>query len=160
MSDTFKFPRGYDVTVCRKQDIIRCLDENVIDKEVVLALIEQLEVDASNFLLEGRWTGIPFLGNIRIPPTKQKLRSPEVQALIKEARETLDDEKYYVFRRNLSQELLRDTKYERFYKYIVSQFVTRAPELFKLLLHKRGDKEARFIAYTLFEMNVTIEYYA
>ena len=45
MADTFKFPYGYNVTVCRKQDIVKCLDENVVDKEVVLALIEQLEVD-------------------------------------------------------------------------------------------------------------------
>ena len=60
MADIFKFPNGgYDITVCRKQDIIDALDANVTDKEVVLAIITQCEVDATNFLKEGRWTGIP-----------------------------------------------------------------------------------------------------
>lgn len=157
MADTFKFPCGYDVTVCRKQDIIKCLDENVVDKEVVLALISQLEVDASNFLVEGRWTGIPFLGNIRIPPAKQKLKSEAVQQLMDDAREQYDKDKYYVFRRNLAKELTRSTKVERFYKYIVSQFSVRSPKMFNCLLYKRGDKQARFTAYTLFTMDVIIQ---
>lgn len=157
MADTFKFPYGYDVTVCRKQDIVKCLDENVVDKEVVLALIEQLEVDASNFLIEGRWTGIPFLGNIRIPPAKQKLKSEAIQQLMDDARDQYDKDKYYIFRRNLSRELTRSTRAERYYKYIVSQFSVRAHKMFKCLLYKRGDKEARLIAYTLFAMNVIIQ---
>ena len=68
-----------------------------------------------------------------------------------------DKDKYYIFRRNLSRELTRSTRAERYYKYIVSQFSVRAPKMFKCLLYKRGDKEARLIAYTLFAMNVIIQ---
>ena len=72
MADTYKFPGGgYDVTVFKKQDVLDCIDKNILDKDVALAFIEQLEVDAANFLKEGRWTGIPFIGNIRIPKLRQ-----------------------------------------------------------------------------------------
>ena len=35
MSEQFKFPNGgYEVTVLRKQDILDCIDDNIIDKEL------------------------------------------------------------------------------------------------------------------------------
>ena len=35
MSEQFKFPNGgYEVTVLRKQDILDCIDDNIIDKEI------------------------------------------------------------------------------------------------------------------------------
>ena len=87
MSDIYKFPSGgYEVTVFKKQDILDCIDNNILDKEIALTLIEQLEIDAANFLKEGRWTGIPFIGNIRVPKLRQLQESPEQQALIEEAK--------------------------------------------------------------------------
>ena len=32
MEDTYKFPGGYDVAVFRKQDVLDCIDKNIIDK--------------------------------------------------------------------------------------------------------------------------------
>ena len=61
----------------KKQDILDCIDNNILDKEIALTLIEQLEIDAANFLKEGRWTGIHFIGNIRIP----KLRKLEENSI-------------------------------------------------------------------------------
>ena len=91
MADIYKFPSGgYEVTVCKKQDILDCIDKNIIDKEVALAIVERCEIDAANFLKEGRWTGIPFIGNIRIPKLKQLEESPEQQALIAEAKANLE----------------------------------------------------------------------
>ena len=90
MADTFKFPNGgFDVKICRRKDIIDCIDENIIDKDVALAVIDKCEFDAANFLQQGRWTGIPFIGNIRIPKSKLLEESPEQQALIQEAKERL-----------------------------------------------------------------------
>ena len=43
MADTYKFPGGgYDVTVFKKQDVLDCIDKNILDKDVALAVIEQL----------------------------------------------------------------------------------------------------------------------
>ena len=50
MADTFKFPNGgYDVTVLKRQDILDCIDANIIDKEVALAIVDQCELDAAEF---------------------------------------------------------------------------------------------------------------
>lgn len=68
MADVFRFPNdGYDVTIVKKQDILDCIDENIIDKEVALSIVEHCEKTAAEFISSGRWTGIPFIGNIRIP---------------------------------------------------------------------------------------------
>lgn len=71
--DTRKFPRGYDVTIVRKEDVLEAIDDNIIDKEVALDLIKQLELDASNFIKEGRWTSLPFIGTIRYNENKKPL---------------------------------------------------------------------------------------
>ena len=155
MPITKQFPNGgYDVTVCRKQDILDCLDANIVDKDVVLAVISQCELDANNFIREGRWTGIPFLGNIRVPKRTQKLQSKEVQELIEEARNTLDRDKYYVFRKNLNVDLDREEKRERFFKYLVSSFANRNRRFYNKQVEKRGELGAQFLCYTLINISI------
>ena len=149
MQDTYKFPNGYDVTVVRKQDIIDCLDDNIIDKDVVLAVINQLEVDSANFIQEGRWTGIPFIGNIRVPKRIQKLYSEEIQELIQEARETLPKDKYIFFRQQLSVELEKEEKKSRFTNYIISQFAAKHPKYYRQLVNEGGEAYAKFKCWTL-----------
>lgn len=155
MPITKQFPNGgYDVTVCRKQDILDCLDANIIDKELVLAVISQCELDANNFIREGRWTGIPYLGNIRVPKRVQKLESKEVQELIETARNTLDKERYYIFRKNLGNDLSRGEKQERFFKYIVSSFANRNRKFYNKQVEKYGEIGAQFLCYTLANISV------
>ena len=91
MTDTYKFPGGNDVKVVRKEDIINTINCNIVDKEVALAIVKQCEVDAANFLRKGRWTGIPFIGSIRVPKRVQRMRTKEVQDLLEEAKNVLAD---------------------------------------------------------------------
>lgn len=155
MSDTFKFPNGgYDVTVVRKQDIIDCLDANVVDKDVVLAVISQCELDAANFISSGRWTGIPFIGSIRVPKRIQRIHSKEVQDLIEEAKNTLDKDRYLVFRHRLGSDINREERENRYYRYIVSHFVNNNRKFYNKLVKKEGEDVAQFICYTL--SNLTI----
>lgn len=168
MSDTFKFPNGgYDVIVCRKQDIMDCLDANIIDKEVVLAVISQCEVDATNFLKEGRWTGIPFLGNMRVPKYKQKFAEIGGEEILQEAKQNLDEHRYMVFRKELNANIGADIKQERLYRYIISCFVTKHRRLYNSLIKdirasKLKDPEcfARFMCYSFTELDnyIPIEY--
>lgn len=155
MADTFKFPNGYDVTVLRKQDIIDCLDANVVDKDVVLAVINQCEIDASNFIQSGRWTGIPYMGSIRIPKRIQKLNSPEIKELIDEAKNTLDKDRYIVFRQQLNSDIALEEKQERFYRYIVSHFVNNNRKYYTRLVKKyNSEKIAQFVCWTLSNLMV------
>lgn len=152
MEDTYKFPGGYDVAVFRKQDVLDCIDKNIIDKEVALAIIEQLEVDAANFLKKGRWTGIPFIGNIRISKLKQLEDSPEQQALITEAKEILDSDKYIVFRKQLSIENSKHIKQERYYKYITSIAISNNRKLYNKLCKEKGEYFARIMLYASYNI--------
>ena len=154
MADTYKFPGGgYDVTVFKKQDVLDCIDKNILDKDVALAFIEQLEVDAANFLKEGRWTGIPFIGNIRIHKLRQLEESPEQQALIAEAKENLDADKYILFRTQLGKENSKHIKQERYYRYITSIAISHNRRLYKKLCEEKGEYFARIYLYASY--NVT-----
>lgn len=153
MADTYKFPGGgYDVTVFKKQDVLDCIDKNILDKDVALAFIEQLEVDAANFLKEGRWTGIPFIGNIRIPKLRQLEESPEQQALIAEAKENLDANKYILFRTQLGKENSKHIKQERYYRYITSIAISHNRKLYKKLCEKKGEYFARIYLYASYNI--------
>lgn len=153
MADTYKFPGGgYDVTVFKKQDVLDCIDKNILDKDVALAFIEQLEVDAANFLKEGRWTGIPFIGNIRIPKLRQLEESPEQQALIAEAKEKLDADKYILFRTQLGKENSKHIKQERYYRYITSIAISHNRRLYKKLCKEKGEYFARIYLYASYNI--------
>ena len=153
MADTYKFPGGgYDVTVFKKQDVLDCIDKNILDKDVVLAFIEQLEVDAANFLKEGRWTGIPFIGNIRIPKLRQLEESPEQQALIAEAKKNLDADKYILFRTQLGKENSKHIKQERYYRYITSIAISHNRRLYKKLCEEKGEYFARIYLYASYNI--------
>lgn len=150
MADTFNFPcGGYEVRVLRKEDVLACIDSNIIDKDVALAIVKKCEIDAANFLREGRWAGIPFIGNIRIPKTVQNFMTEETKAIFKEAEENLDRQKYILFRKQYSTEVGKRVKIERYYRYVVSRFVGRNQKFFKNVSKKYGDEYARFLCYTL-----------
>lgn len=152
MEDTFKFPNGYDVKICRKSDIIDCIEKNITDKDIALAIVEHCEFNAAKFIREGRWTGIPFIGNIRIPKTKQLLKTTEQQALIEEAKEKLDKEQYIMFRKCLGKENAKQIAHDRYYRYITSIAVNKNRKLFKKLCATKGEAYARLYLYCSHEV--------
>ena len=160
MDNTFKFPGGKDVKVVRKSDIIDCIDSNIIDKEIALAIVEQCEVDAVNFLRKGRWVGIPFIGSIRPSKIKELHKSEEQQKMIAEVRENATTEQYVLFRKDLAHENERRIKAQRMYNYILSMAVARNRQGFKKLVKERGEQYARvhfFLTYKIFPVDSDIE---
>ena len=154
MSENFKFPNGgFDVLVLRKQDILDCIDKNIIDKDVALDIVRQCEVDATNFLLEGRWTGIPYIGSIRIPQARLIRETQEYDELIKQARETYSPQRYAIFRKHLSADIHKQVKKDRLYNYELSQCVTKNRKLFMKLCETRGELLARIQIYMLQRMS-------
>lgn len=156
MSDVFKFPQGYDVTVYKKPDIIACLDENVVDKDVVLEIIEDLEETAANFLKDEIWTGIPFIGNIRIPESYKVANSAEIKEIIQDAKDSLSKEEYVSFRRKLSTDIVKSVKSDRYYRYVLSQFVSKNRKFYNKIAAKKGDLYARIICYSLIHPTIGI----
>ena len=159
MPESRKFPpEGYQVTVLRKQDVLKCIDENIIDKEIALEIVRRCEIDATNFLKEGRWAGIPFLGNIRIPKIVQTFLSEDTQQLMAEAKENLDANKYLLFRKEFATDTVKRQDRERFYKYELSKFIGKNLSLFRKLSNIHGDKLARVVCFTLRNMTIATEY--
>lgn len=148
MADTFKFPNdGYEVVVLRRQDILNCIDENIIDKEIALSIVEQCEVDAANFIKEGKWTGLPFIGNVRTSPVKKLEYSSEQQLLIKEAKEKLSKDDYVLFKTELRKENNKKVKQQRYYNYITSIAINNNKALYKKLCIEKGERYARIYLY-------------
>ena len=156
MSDIFKFPKGYDVKVLRKEDVLASIDANIIDKDVALEIVKRCEIDAANFLREGRWASIPYIGSIRIPKTALVLMSDKTKELLNEAKQTLEHDKYLLFRQSVANDIGKQVKIERYYKYVVSKFVGNNLKFFKNLSSKRGDAYARFVCYTLSDITFTV----
>lgn len=159
MADTFKFPQGYDVAVYRKQDILDCIDENIIDKDIALTIVKQCEVDCAEFIRQGRWAAIPFIGNIRESKIELAKEDPEKQALIEEAKSQLDREQYIMFRKELFKEDIKKIKHDRYYKYIVSIEANKNKKLFKKLCNTKGEIYARLRMFINHNIKViTTEY--
>lgn len=153
MAETFKFPNGgYDVRIVRKQDVVACIEKNITDGDLMLDLIKQLELDAANFLREGRWAGIPYLGNIRIPRHREIMQSKEVQELIQSAKETLDKDKYILFRRRLDVDSQKRAKQERYYNYMLSRAVNKNIKYFKKVSKTKGDVYAKILIHSIYLM--------
>lgn len=147
MADTFKFPNGFDVTVLKRKDIMDCIDNNIIDKEVAYALIEQCEFQAAEYIKQGRWTGLPFIGNVRVPKAKLMEADPAQQALIDEAKETLDANQYIMFRRQLSSDNYKKVSAERYFNYITSMAVTKNRKLYDKLCKTKGERYAKIFLF-------------
>lgn len=161
MIDTCKFPGGYEVKVVRKQDIVDCINTNIVDKDVALALIEQCELDAATFIRNGRWTGIPFMGSFRQSKVDKLLKSKEQQELIAHAYENSTPEQYVIFRKDLAYENERRVKAQRHYNYVLSMAVNRNRKLFVKLVKERGEGYARirfFLNRSIVAVSNDVEY--
>lgn len=149
MSEIFRFPNGHDVKVYRKSDIIQCIEENIIDKEVALEVVKQCEISAMNVLLNGGWAGIPYFGNIRIPEHKKLLNSEEMQGIVEDAKETLSHENYVLFREQLRIDATIKAKKNRYYNYILAKYCSNNSKLYKRFIKEKGVNGAKVIIYTL-----------
>lgn len=143
MTDSYKFPGGNNVTVVRKQDIIECIDDNIIDKEVALAIVQQCETDAATFLRQGRWVGIPFIGNIRANQVKKLEKTKEQQELIDAAYHTVTAEQYVIFRKKLAHDNEKRIKAQRYYNYVLASAVSKNRYLFKKMCKDKGEAFTR-----------------
>jgi hypothetical protein len=160
MSDVFKFPNGgYDVTVCRKKEVIDELNLSTEDKEIMLAIVTQCENDAINFLKEGRWTGIPYLGNMKIPDHRIMFKEIGGSEILEDAKKELDAQRYKAFRKDFNASIKISVNRDRLYRYITSCFVTKHKKIYNRFLRsnkvgKLTDKYcyARFMCYSLTEL--------
>lgn len=150
MKDKFIIPNtSNEITICRKEDIIECIDDNIIDKEVALALVEDLEVNIAKCIKEGRWCTIPYTCTLRIPKEKLLLMSDEQQQIIEKAKEELTVSQYVRFRQKLGTENIIRVRNERYYKYVVSMNINKYKTIYKRLIRRVPVSCAMFIMFSM-----------
>lgn len=152
MSHINKFPNGNDIVVVNKQDILDCIDKNIVDKEVLELILSRIEIDATNFIRNGYWTGIPFLGNIRIPKGIQLENSEENVKLREAAKASLDKEHYYMFRRDLFRDNAKRIKFQTYYQYELVKAINRNPKEYKRLCNKYSSYRAKILMFSRIEL--------
>ena len=157
MNDTIKMPNGgYDVKVVRKEEVLKCIDSNILDKDIMLAFINQFEIDASNFLSQGRWTSLPYIGTLRKNQYKELIESEKIRELDEAAKENLDRNKYILFRKDLRNDIARAIKRERLYKYTLSQVVKKNKSFYNYIEKTKGELYARVICHSMYELTSEI----
>lgn len=157
MSEIYKFPSSNtEVVILKKQDILDCIDDNILDKEVALEIINKVEEDATNYIKEGRWTGIPFMGNIRIPPHVKLEQDSETRELIKEAYETLDTSKYVLFRKELALDNIQKVKAQRLFNYQASISANKNKALYRAAAKTHGENYARVLMFSFHNLSAVV----
>ena len=75
-----------------------------------------------------------------------------------EAKETLDENKYLLFRRQFATDTVKRQDRERYYKYELSKFIGKNLNFFRKASAKHGDRLARTLCFTLRNMTIITEY--
>lgn len=145
LRDKYKFPNGYDVEVCRNEDILSELSCDDFTKEVTATLIDKLETDVVAYMKLGKWVGIPFIGNLKASDVKRLEK--EKKDLIDEARDTLSREDYILFRKNLTKDIYDNLKADRYFKYVLSMAVKSNHKSFNRVAKRKGTAFARLLYY-------------
>lgn len=150
MSKTYKFATdGYDVEVVRKEDVLACIDNNILDKEIALELISQLEIDAGEALAQGKWVGFPKLGSFRLSPNQKYSFNESQKKIIADAKAVLPKDKYIMFRKQFAIENIEKRKINRVFNYILTISINRNKELYKRLCAEKGERWADIYMYSI-----------
>ena len=119
-----KFPAmgGYDVTIVNKDDILKTIDDNIIDKEIAYEIITSLELSCQKYVSAGDTAGIPYIGKIKERLTAAIAR--ENKEALNDAREALDKEHYIAFKHALFVDETKRYKYNKVYKLEIARVVS------------------------------------
>lgn len=116
-----KFPTmgGYDVTLVNKNDILKTIDDNIIDKELAYEIITSLELSCQKYVSAGDSAAIPYIGGIKERLTIAIAR--ENAEALDEAKEVLDKEHYIAFKTALFADESKHYKYNKLYKFEIAR---------------------------------------
>lgn len=140
-----KYGKSNYIKVVRKQDVLKCIDDNIIDKDVALAVITQCEMDAANYLINGKWTGIPYIGNISIKVGNIALR--ENRDILEAARQDMTKHEFILFKKEIVADANNRYKYHKYISYVASKMANANKPLYERLVKKYGFNYAKLCMY-------------
>lgn len=162
MADTRKFPYSdYDVVVVERDDILKTIDDNIIDKEIAIELINSLEVRAETYLREKRRVGIPYLGNIGIPEGLSDEIKDRKKDALHYAYETMTKKQYIAFVKDIAYDDKARIKYKGFFNQILAMAVRKNKQKWTNLCRTKGENYASckmVFGYRVLPMKEDYEY--
>lgn len=139
LRDEYKYPNGKPISVVRKEDIINCIEDNIIDKDIALDIIAQIELSAADTLLRGRECQIPSLGKFRYKlKTYNELHNKEHKEVCAAAKEVLSHSEYVMFRRQKSIEDFIKEKREKYNKWLITTNSRKYNDVYMSLCKRKG----------------------
>uniref|UniRef100_A0AAU8MI32 DNA binding protein HU beta n=1 Tax=Geladintestivirus 1 TaxID=3233133 RepID=A0AAU8MI32_9CAUD len=142
---------GYEITVVSKEDILETMEANIKDKEVMFEILKRLEIDATKFLNEGRWTGIPYLGSIKFKEGRlDNYRNHK--EILEDAVKTMTRREYYMFRTELAKDTDAKIRANRYINWITSMSVKKNKKLYKKLCVNYSIEIAKVILFSLYKV--------
>lgn len=127
-----------EITIVKKDDILKTIDENILDKDIANELISHLEIRAEKSLRDHRWTGFPYLGSIRIPPGL----SAETQNRQKDARDwaykNLSRSEYLMFTKQCAYDNHQINKYRAYFDVLKSRAINKNKVQYNILCSHKG----------------------
>lgn len=140
----FRIPNSnQSIQVFDRKSMFDCILANITDRHTAFEVIKSVEENANKLLNEGKWVGIPFMGNIRIPTYKQFELSKEQQNTFKAIREYSDRSKYILARKEIRKSNVAQAKLDTYYNYVVSIEQYKRKLEFKELCKKYGKPLAK-----------------
>lgn len=149
MIGVYKFPNGNDVEVYKREDIVKCIKNNITDANVILAVINDCEKQCADFISQGTWASIPFIGNFRIPKHTLMEQTEEQKELLKGASEILTNKDYVLFRKQVLIDNAKRAAQQRYFNYEVSKMVTKNRKTYNRLLNRLPKAIVHILFYTL-----------
>lgn len=137
-----KFPAmgAYDVTIVNKNDILKTIDDNIIDKEIAYEIITSLESSCQKYVSAGDTAGIPYIGKI-----KERLSAAigrRNKATLDDAKEALDRRHYIAFKIALFTDESKRYKYNKVYRLETARVVSHNRRQYWNYVDAIGEVEA------------------
>lgn len=140
------FPHGgYEVKLVRKEDILKTIDDNILDKDVARELINNIETKAEKIInesIEG-WVSIPYFGSMRRPKTIKLKVDPEFRAAAEHIYATKSKEEFVMFMKNSYNDHTAQLHYNAYFNKLVSRYARLYPIKYRQYYSDKGEHYAR-----------------
>lgn len=155
-----KFPYSdYDVVIVEMADILKTIDDNIIDKDVAKELISSLEVTAYNHLKEEKGVSFPYFGTVRIPDGLTKENRLRNRDAINLAYETMDKARYVAFIKDMSKLNKERIKFRSLHENVFEIMKRKYPDLYRDVYKEKGELLGKFYITYLFFMKPSKQIY-
>ena len=155
-----KFPySNYDVVIVEMDDILKTIDDNIIDKEVAKELISSLEITAYNHLKEEQGVSFPYFGTVRIPDGLTRENRLRNRDAIRCAYETMDRTRYVAFVKDMSKLNKERLKYQGLHEAAFNIMRKSYPEWYKEICEQKGVTKGKFYFASLYFMQPSKKIY-